>query len=194
MRLVQSRALSAGELPRLRASKFRPAVPARSRAAAVREMVAAVCYRIVATEIEFLLVQTSRGRWTFPKGGVEPGMTRAQAAAMEAVEEAGVLGRVEELWFARYNRRNNDSTDTVTESPVHAHLCLVLRQVPPQERDRNPTWFSAEKAKRRLREERSQTAGDELAQIVDRALARIRRLHLAATNPKEPLRQVRFES
>src|SRR5438132_1564227 len=54
------------------------------------QQVAAVCYRIRGSNIEFLLVQTRGGRWTFPKGGVEPALTHAQAAALEAYEEAGV--------------------------------------------------------------------------------------------------------
>lgn len=158
-------------------------------------MVAAVCYRLLGSEIEFLLVQTRGGRWTFPKGGVDPGMTRAQAAAMEALEEAGAYGRVEDIWFVRYyHRKSNETGDTpAAESTVHAHLCEVLRQGPPDERDRNPTWFPADKAKRRLREDRSRDVGDELARVVDRAVARIRRLHSGVTPIKEPLRQVRFE-
>ena len=40
-----------------------------------RQQVAAVCYRVGKSGIEFLLVQTRSGRWIFPKGGVEPGLT-----------------------------------------------------------------------------------------------------------------------
>src|SRR5215472_18742743 len=54
------------------------------------EKVAAICFRVRTGVIEFLLVQTRRGRWTFPKGNTEPGLTTAQAAALEAFEEAGV--------------------------------------------------------------------------------------------------------
>ncbi|MBV9609480.1 MAG: NUDIX domain-containing protein [Acidobacteria bacterium] len=146
------------------------------------------------SEIEFLLVQTRRGRWTFPKGGVDAGMTRAQAAAMEALEEAGAYGRIEETWFTRYCHRKGGGAGSMSaESIVHAHLCEVLRQGLPDERDRNPTWFPVERAKRRLREDRADDAGDELARVVDRAVARIRRLHAPRTNVHEPLRQVRFE-
>jgi 8-oxo-dGTP pyrophosphatase MutT (NUDIX family) len=67
-----------------------------------RQQVAAVCYRASAHGIEFLLVRTRGGRWIFPKGGVEPGLTQAQSAALEAFEEAGVHGRIEEMAFARY--------------------------------------------------------------------------------------------
>ncbi len=69
---------------------------------------AAVCYRVRAGEIEFLLVQTGKGRWIFPKGSVEPGLTHAQAAALEAFEEAGVHGRMEEASFTRYVRRRGE--------------------------------------------------------------------------------------
>ena len=49
-------------------------------------------------------MRTRGGRWTFPKGRVESGLTHAQAAALEAFEEAGVHGRIEEAAFARYVR------------------------------------------------------------------------------------------
>src|SRR5215467_12359285 len=67
-----------------------------------RQQVAAVCFRILSTGVEFLLVRTRRNRWTFPKGGVQPGLTHAQSAAIEAYEEAGVHGRIEEAAFAQY--------------------------------------------------------------------------------------------
>src|SRR5271169_2973372 len=73
------------------------------------EQVAAVCYRLRGDGIEFLLVRTrGGGRWTFPKGSAEPGLTHAQAAALEAFEEAGVHGRIEEAPFAQYCRRRGD--------------------------------------------------------------------------------------
>ena len=74
-----------------------------------RQQVAAVCYRIRKRGIEFLLVQTRGGRWIFPKGGVEPCLTHAQSAALEAFEEAGVHGRMEAIPFARYFRRKRDT-------------------------------------------------------------------------------------
>lgn len=139
------------------------------------EQVAAVCYRIRGSTVEFLLVQTRGGRWTFPKGGTEPGLTHAQAAAMEAFEEAGVHGRIEEAAFTTYTRRKRRQS-VAGEVTVNAHLCEVQRLSPPQEARRQPTWFSADKAKRCLREDRGSADGDELARVVDRAAGRIRRL------------------
>src|SRR5262252_11148261 len=76
--------------------------------------VAAVCYRVRKRGIEFLLVETRKGRWTFPKGSAEPGLTHAQAAALEAYEEAGVHGRMEEEPFARYTRRKRGPREAAT--------------------------------------------------------------------------------
>jgi len=199
-----------------------------------RQLVAAVCYHIRRRGIEFLLVQTRGGRWIFPKGGVEPGLTHAQSAAVEAFEEAGVHGRMEAVPFARYLRRKPDAPTANTakrssssrssprssfrpgqpEFAVTAHLCEVSRLEPPQESNRNPTWFSVERTKQRLLQGRSPEFGAELARVVDRAVARIRGLHgdsshvpghaeLAYAMPgytklrytrKDALQEVRFEA
>jgi 8-oxo-dGTP pyrophosphatase MutT (NUDIX family) len=170
------------------------------------EQVAAVCYRVRRSGIEFLLIRTGSGHWTFPKGSAEPGLTHAQAAAIEAFEEAGVHGRMEEASFARYVRRKRGDmrssarsaeTSAEKELAIQAHLCEVLRLDPPQERNRNPTWFSVEKTKRRLREDRTSDYGAELARVVDRAISRICRLHsetgTATDAPKkDALQKVRF--
>jgi 8-oxo-dGTP pyrophosphatase MutT (NUDIX family) len=141
------------------------------------EQVAAVCYRIRGSGIEFLLVRTNSGHWTFPKGSTEPGLTHAQAAALEAFEEAGVHGRMEEASFTQYVRRKRSAARSAEkERSVSAHLCEVTRLCQPQEPNRDPTWFSPEKTKHRLREDRPPDFGAELARVVDRAAARIQRL------------------
>ena len=140
-----------------------------------RVHVAAVCYRLKDDEPEFLLVRTRSGRWTFPKGGVDDDATHADAAAREAYEEAGVKGRVEHEpfhWYVHSKReRFHSGRDVVT---VQAHLCEVERLVDPKEGHRTPTWFKADKARRRLRENRSAELADEVIAVVDRAVQRIR--------------------
>ena len=164
------------------------------------EQVAAVCYRTGRSGVEFLLVRTGKSRWIFPKGGVEPGLSHAQSAALEAFEEAGVHGRMEEASFARYSRskRGGARSDASITETVSAHLCEVTRLVAPEEANRNPTWFSADKAKKRLLEGRPSEFGAELVRVVDRAMARIERLHQgsqpAPTEAPEALRRVRFEA
>ena len=164
------------------------------------EQVAAVCYRVRSGEIEFLLVRTGSGHWTFPKGGVEPGLSHAQAAALEAFEEAGVHGRMEEAPFARYVRhkrggeRGSAAGSAEKGIATSAHLCEVLRLVTPQESNRNPTWFSSEKTKKKLIECRTTEFGAELVRIVDRAVARVRRLLHTTADPNDALQRVQFEA
>lgn len=94
------------------------------------EQVAAVCYRVRGGEIEFLLVRTrGSGRWTFPKGSAEPGLTHAQAAALEAFEEAGVHGRIEEASFARYVRGKRGSERKLARDPAKKNLQSTLISV-----------------------------------------------------------------
>jgi 8-oxo-dGTP pyrophosphatase MutT (NUDIX family) len=136
--------------------------------------VAAVCYRVHDGEIEFLLVKTRAGRWTFPKGRVEDDATRAAAAAREAYEEAGVHGRVDPLPFATYlHSKAPHVRGAHAEFNVDAHLCEVHELVTPKESFRDPTWFSVAKTKRRLHEERRPHYGTELARVVDRAIEKI---------------------
>jgi 8-oxo-dGTP pyrophosphatase MutT (NUDIX family) len=151
------------------------------------EKVAAVCYRVRPNGVQFLLVQTKKERWTFPKGSVEPGLTHAQAAALEAFEEAGVHGRMEEAFFTHYlHYKWRDSG--LAQIKVSAHLCEVTRLEAPPEAGRNRTWFSAEDAKQRLRERRKADHGRELARVVDRAMGRIQRLQI--TEPRVPARNM----
>jgi ADP-ribose pyrophosphatase YjhB (NUDIX family) len=157
------------------------------------DKVAAVCYRMNRGEAEFLLVRTRGGRWTFPKGRVEPGLTHAQAAALEAFEEAGVHGRMAEVPLARYVLRKGRDSGAV----VSAYLCQVLRIGPAQEANRNPTWFSAVNAERRLRKDRGSHDGTELAGVIQHALLRIR-LHnnqsAVLSSQTDPLQRVEFEA
>lgn len=146
------------------------------------EQVAAVCYRVCGGAIEFLLVRTrGGGRWTFPKGSAEPGLTHAQAAALEAFEEAGVHGRIEEAAFATYVRRERDRAGRSSKRPsakeltVSAHLCEVSRLTAPKEFERNRTWFSPAEARQCLREGRRSEDGAEFARVIDKAVARLQR-------------------
>jgi 8-oxo-dGTP pyrophosphatase MutT (NUDIX family) len=160
------------------------------------EQVAAVCYRIGNAGIKFLLVRTGGGRWTFPKGNAEPGLTYAESAALEAHEEAGVHGRMEMACFGRYihrkrsAERSNANRGNLT---VHAYLCEVVRLGHAKESDRAPTWFSVERAKQRLQQNRAPDYAAELTRIIGLAVARIRRLS-DGTCGNETLQRVCFDA
>ncbi|HEY6768312.1 MAG TPA: NUDIX domain-containing protein [Candidatus Sulfotelmatobacter sp.] len=167
-----------------------------------REQVAAACYRIRDSRLEFLLVQTRQGRrWIFPKGGAEPGLTRSESAALEALEEAGVHGRIEEVPFARYALAESGAQD---KSEVDVYLCAVDWLSSDHETKRNPTWFAPERAMKRLMQNRERAAGAELCRIIERAVARIERMRAQGIDGppspgnyafrNDPLRTVQFEA
>ena len=162
-----------------------------------REQVAAVCFRIHEDRLQFLLVQTRRsGRWIFPKGGVEPGLTRSQSAAQEALEEAGVRGSIEEAPFARYaiEERGSRGKSSEKRAMIAAYLCAVAWLTEPHEGDRDPTWFSPEEAKKRLGQYRQRHFAHELCRVLDRAVMRVERLQRCAFDARDALRSACFEA
>lgn len=62
-------------------------------------------------DIEILLIQDAKERWTIPKGHIEDGESAQQAAAREIAEETGlgemkIMGRLGRINF-RYRRQNS---------------------------------------------------------------------------------------
>jgi 8-oxo-dGTP pyrophosphatase MutT (NUDIX family) len=133
-----------------------------------------VCYRVSDDEIQFLLVRTQSGKWTFPKGGVEDDATSAAAASREAFEEAGVRGDVEPRPFASYVHCKSSALKT-REMEVSAHLCRVSHVGRALEPHRDPTWFCFEAAKKRVRANRRRKYAAELERVLEQAMERIRR-------------------
>ncbi len=126
---------------------------------------AAVCYRWMGSDLKFLLVNTGSGKWTFPKGNIEPHLGGPESAALEALEEAGVRGWISDHHFDLYRHDKGDD-----EHLVAAYLMQVRQMFVPEESHRNPTWFSAEEAKRKLAKRRSDRHAQEFARVVDRAV------------------------
>ena len=137
--------------------------------------VAAVCYRANGSSVEFLLVNTSSGKWTFPKGRLEAALSASESAAAEAWEEAGARGVIEGEPFGFYldTKRSPGVSETVREITIAAYLMDVHSAVVPQESGRNPSWFAPQEAKRRLGESRAAKYAETLHKIVDAAIERI---------------------
>jgi 8-oxo-dGTP pyrophosphatase MutT (NUDIX family) len=133
---------------------------------------AAVCYRRrQGGGTQLLLVRTSSGRWTFPKGRLERGLSHAQVAAIEAFEEGGVDGRVDPTPIGTYvhtkeSLRGFDSNEVT----VLAFLLEVTATSPPPETSRAPRWCSPAEAKRRLSKGRSACSFRSVAAIVNIAV------------------------
>jgi 8-oxo-dGTP pyrophosphatase MutT (NUDIX family) len=135
--------------------------------------VAAVCYRRRAASFDFLLVKTTGGdKWTFPKGATARRLSHSQAAEREALEEAGAVGVIEPEHFHLYLQPKGDTRlrNGFQEFVVKAFLMEVDHTQRPQEAKRNPTWFSADDARRTLAKGRDQRHAAELSAVIDRAL------------------------
>src|SRR5215813_13234199 len=133
--------------------------------------VAAVCYRRRAASFDFLLVKTTGGdKWTFPKGATARRLSHSQAAEREALEEAGAVGAIEPEHFHLYLQPKGDSRlrNVVEEFVVKAFMLEVTQTQPPQEPNRNPTWFSVDDARRALKRGREERHAAELRTVVDR--------------------------
>lgn len=133
---------------------------------------AAVCYRRSQSSVEFLLVKASSGKWTFPKGRLDPGISASESAAREAWEEAGARGRIAEKHFASYldTKRALGHDARIREVRILAYLLEVYSTVVPEESGRHPTWYSAQEARKRLVEGRPSLYGKHIVKIVDAAL------------------------
>jgi 8-oxo-dGTP pyrophosphatase MutT (NUDIX family) len=138
--------------------------------------VAAVCYRRRGGSFDFLLVKTTSGdRWTFPKGATARRLSHSQAAEREALEEAGAVGVIEPEHFHLYLQPKGDSRlrNVVEEFVVKAFMLEVTQTQPPQEPNRNPTWFSVDDARRVLKRGREERHAAELRTVIDRAVERL---------------------
>jgi len=71
-----------------------------------------------AKEVEMLLIQDSKGRWTIPKGHIEEGETPRPAAEREIREETGLQKMKVGAWLGKINfryRRDNSLVLMTTE-------------------------------------------------------------------------------
>ncbi len=149
-----------------------------------RPVVAAVCYRRNKGTIEFLLVRTSGGKyWTFPKGHVETRQAeRPWAAALrEANEEAGVTGKIKKRILTSYEYLKGSPGNKRVDT-VDAYLMSAISEGSPGEQNRDPQWFTAETAIRKLAAGgREKRYAREQARVIKKAL-----VELAGKNKSSP--------
>lgn len=96
-----------------------------------------------------LVTSRERRRWILPKGWPIKGMTDAEAAETEAMEEAGLVGRVDRKPLGRfmYEKRFPKKTEPVR---VDVFGLEVERQLDdwPEKGQRETAWFTGEEAAR----------------------------------------------
>ena len=140
--------------------------------------VAAVCFRRNRANVEFLLVQTDGGRWTFPKGNIKPWVGARKSAQLEAMEEAGAEGSMAERPFHTYVASKGVfwKAEGVHEYSVQSYLLEVKTTRMPAEGFREPTWFPAGVVRERLAQGRERKYAQELARVVEEALREISKI------------------
>ncbi|MBR0482557.1 NUDIX domain-containing protein [Candidatus Saccharibacteria bacterium] len=113
----------------------------------VREPTAGgIVFRMTAdqNDIEILLIQDSKNRWTIPKGHIEPGETAKQTAVREIGEESG-LKHVDVLaWLGKihFKYRRQDKLVLMT-TQVYLVQSLDSSEHPTKEKWMNGIrWFS----------------------------------------------------
>ncbi|HYD27347.1 NUDIX hydrolase [Brevundimonas sp.] len=128
--------------------------PARDEQAE-RRQVAALPWRCGPDGVEILLV-TSREtrRWVTPKGGRMSGKTDAEAAAQEALEEAGIEGVVDDRPLGTFRYLKVLKRRAPRWCVVTVYGLEVTAELPDwQERDeRERVWVSRDEAVRRVDE------------------------------------------
>ena len=134
------------------------------------KQVAALPYRIGDSGPEVLLITTrTNGKWSIPKGWPMKGRKAHAAAAIEAFEEAGVVGRIGRRRLGRFMHRKEVGSREV-ECAVEV-FPLAVKQILnrwPEKQERKRQWFSGKQAARRIEQ------GDLLRAIIDFAQTRSR--------------------
>lgn len=117
------------------------------------QQVAALCWRRVPA-LEVLLITSLRTRrWILPKGWPVRGLTLAQSAAHEALEEAGVTGEIAAEPFASYSYLKEKKSGALP-CTVDIFALMVTGQKAewPEKGRRELAWLPAQKAARRVDE------------------------------------------
>ena len=107
------------------------------------------------TGLEVMLV-TSRDtrRWVLPKGWPMRGRKGHQAAAREAFEEAGLVGKIgrRRIGAYAYDKRLKDGTAVVCLVRVYPFAVAGQREEWPERDEREARWFSVAQAAQAVHE------------------------------------------
>ncbi|HBE93034.1 MAG TPA: NUDIX hydrolase [Gammaproteobacteria bacterium] len=113
-------------------------------------------------KVEILIISSSkRKHWVVPKGIWEPGLTAQESAAKEALEEAGIEGRIADTVVGTYVYPKWGAACT-----VEVYSMEVTRVLPEEEWEevhRGREWVSPEQAAKRLRQDELKPMVRELA-------------------------------
>ena len=95
-------------------------------------------------DIEILLIQDSKNRWTIPKGHIEPGETAKQTALREIGEETGIFHANALTWLGKihFKYRRLDQLVLMT-TQIYLVQAVDEKETPTKEKWMNGIrWFS----------------------------------------------------
>jgi len=122
----------------------------------LHRQVGALCYRVSSKGRVKVLMVTSRrtGRWIIPKGWPMAGKTAAEAAAIEAWEEAGVEGRIRDGIIGRftYDKIRDGEEALVCRVEVFPLKVKDLAERFPERDERKREWMSQGRAAKQVAE------------------------------------------
>lgn len=111
----------------------------------------ALPYAMVDGRMAFLLITSRRsGKWIFPKGAIEPNMTAWDSAAMEALEEAGVSGQIEQTPIGSYRASTGGNSVTLVDVDLYPLLVTQQHDIWREQNQRLRHWVTLSEAKRLL--------------------------------------------
>ena len=105
-----------------------------------------IVFRLTADkkDVEILLIQDSKGRWTIPKGHIEPGETAKMTARREIEEETGLKNFDILTWLGKihFKYRRADKLVLMT-TQIYLVQALDVRETPTAEKwMKGIKWFN----------------------------------------------------
>ncbi len=125
---------------------------------------AIIPYRIIDGDVQVLLITTrNKGKWIIPKGGIEGDLDSHESAEQEALEEAGVEGRVSPISIGCY-RHGESEKDPIVE----VFLMRVERERDAWEEDgeRTRRWVTLDEAYQHVQEDGLKSILDDAAVLI----------------------------
>ena len=111
------------------------------------DQASAVPFRRYGERVEFCLITTSSGRWGFPKGYIDAGESPEQTALKEALEEAGLHGRIVGKPLVGYRTDKNGNSKRVVALLMEVSVCDDQWE---EARVRRRRWVSQNEARELL--------------------------------------------
>jgi bis(5'-nucleosidyl)-tetraphosphatase len=130
-----------------------------------------IVYRKNDKEVEILLIQDAKDRWTIPKGHIEEGEQAKETAAREIKEETGLVKLRVLNWLGKINfrYRRQQSLVLMTTEIFLVEALGDTDKLKPEDWMNGIKWFSAQEALNKIEYE-------DIEKIILLALNRIRKL------------------